>query len=566
MARKVSRYLKISQTGVLRKITRRKNSRFVWVKRHLDKSQYDHIRSWRIRGLGFIREPKRLYPNESLLGQVLGFVGRDKGLEGLEKEFDETLQGEQKKVEVLKDARGRSLVEGDYLFNSIRDGEDLHLTVDSEIQYVLQKELAYAVKEHEAKSAVGVVLDAQTSEVLAMASVPDFDPNRPGRQSTSLRRNRVVTDIFEPGSTMKTFVVAGALREKIAKPTSKYYCENGMMRVGRRIIREADRRHAFEDLTVSEILAKSSNIGTTKIAFDLGSGKLKKTLTDFGFGEKTKLHFPGEARGIVQKLPWHQHLLSNISFGHGIATTPLQVANAYAVIANGGVLYKPTLTRSSSLEERKVRRVLSEGDAQKMRMMLTGVTQTGGTGMNARVKGFLVAGKTGTAQKVNPNGRGYLQGHYVSSFAGFIPADKPRFVVYVAVDSPKKGYYGSQVAAPVFSKVASFAVRNYGLSPLFLGAKEKSSSPKKSKSLTLPMNRSSLQARAIQSIRRNLRLEKGSLQVVPNLHRLTLREVYQVLGHSDIKLKVRGKGRVSSISPRPGQRIPKNKTVNILLE
>ncbi len=561
VAKKISRYLKISRSKILKKIREKRQRRFIWVKRYLNKKEYNLVKSWKIRGLGFIKEPKRLYPNESLLGQVLGFVGRDKGLEGLERQYNSILQGDERKVEVLKDARGRSLVEGEYLFNSIRDGEDVHLSIDSEIQYVLQKELGRSVKTYKADSAVGIVLDAQTSEILAMASVPDFNPNHIRKRAGFSRRNRVVTDIFEPGSTMKTFVISGALHEKIVSPESTYYCEDGEMRIGRRVIREADRKHSFKNLTVSQILAKSSNIGTTKIAFDLGSERLQKTLLNFGFGKKTGIIFPGEAKGIVKKLPWHKHLLSNVSFGHGIAVTPLQVANAYGAIANGGVLLKPSLVKlPEGSRPHEIRRVLSRENAEKIKMMLTKATENGGTGVNGRVKGFVVSGKTGTAQKVNPKGRGYLRGAYISSFAGFIPAKKPRFVIYVAVDNPKESYYGSQVAAPIFSKVASFAVRNYGLLPTRLN--EKNISPEK----VIKKTRSFLQTRAIQSIRRSLKYRKEKLSKIPDLKKLTLREVLKILSGSDIKVRVRGRGRVSSMSPKAGNLIPKNKTVKIFLE
>ena len=557
VAKKISKYLQLPEKQILKKLEQ-KTRRFTWIKKKLTKKDREHIKSWRVRGLGFIKEPKRLYPNERLLGQVLGFVGQDRGLEGLEKQHDEALKGEKKSVEVLKDARGRSLLEGDYLFSSIEEGQDVHLTIDSELQYVLEKELDRAIKTYKAKSAVGVVLDARNSEILAMTSLPDFDPNHPGKYPAIYRKNRVVTDIFEPGSTIKTFVVAGALREKVAAPNSVYFCENGSMRVGNRVIREADKRHFFQDLTVSEILSKSSNIGIAKLAFDLGSESLHKTLKDFGFGEKIGLRFPGEGKGIVKQLPWHKHLLSNISFGHGVATTTLQMANAYAVIANGGLLFKPSLVKPKNEKKirKPIRRVLSKENAEKMKIMLTGVTGNGGTGSKAQVRGFPVAGKTGTAQKVNPNGRGYLKDVYISSFGGFIPAHEPRFVIYVALDSPKEKYYGSQVAAPIFAKVASFAVRKYGLHPVLLSEKDL------------------MKARPIKKgeVRRQLasmELKKKASKkpkVIPNLHGLSLREAVNVLGNKRLKLKVKGRGRVSHTWPSSGNLIPKDQTLSIILQ
>src|SRR5207253_2623837 len=288
---------------------------------------------------------------------------------------------------------------------------------------------------------------------------PTFDVNKAMKTAPEVRRDKVATDAFEPGSTMKTFVIATALREGLAAPNTKFFCENGSFKVGDKVIHEAEAKEVFGNLTVSEILALSSNIGTTKIAFKMGAETLRQGLLDFGFGSKLGLDLPGEARGSVQALPWRPHLLSNISFGHGIAVTPLQIANAYAAVANGGVLNTPYIVQSmrdsetgqvKEMQQKPIRRVLTAEQASQMKIMLSGVTAPGGTGKNARVNGFIVAGKTGTAQKVDPNGRGYIKGAYISSFAGFIPANDPKFVIYVALDRPRKGFYGAQVAAPIF--------------------------------------------------------------------------------------------------------------------
>ncbi|MEN0059769.1 MAG: penicillin-binding protein 2, partial [Bdellovibrio sp.] len=335
----------------------------------------------------------------------------------------------------------RPLINDGLLFLENPEGSELRLTVDSELQYRLESELENTVKTFEADHAVGVILDARTSAVLALASSPTFDVNKPAKVAPEFRRNKIVTDAFEPGSTMKTLVIAAALNRGLIKPNTKFYCEKGVFRIGDRVIREAESKEKFEDLTVAEILAVSSNVGTTKIAFKMGPEALRQGLLDFGFGQKTGVEFPGEAKGSVLPLPWRQHLLSNISFGHGISATPLQIANAYAAIANGGVLNTPYIVQSIRDSEtgevvetpvKPLRRVLSSEQAAQMRAMLLGVTTQGGTATNARVEGFMVGGKTGTAQKVNPHGRGYLKGAYISSFAGFIPANDPRFVIYVA--------------------------------------------------------------------------------------------------------------------------------------
>lgn len=570
---------------------RNRKKRFVWIERGLNKSVRDAIADERIRGLGFIEESRRIYPNERLLSHVLGFVGNEEqGLEGLELQYNDHLQAAKKKVSVRRDARGRPLIVNGQLFNQVPDGSDLQLTVDRELQFILEQELAQAVSRHMADNAYGVVLDAQTSEILAMASSPAFDPNRASNFPVDFKRNRAVTDSFEPGSTLKTFVIAGALAKGLVDTQTPINCEGGTMRIGKRVIREADSKHAFNTLSVAEILARSSNIGTTKIAFKLGDDGVLATLKNFGFGEKTGVDLPGEAKGIVQTLPWRDHLLANVSFGHGMTVTPLQIANAYAVIANGGWLKQPYIVKSIrdhenseeiEMRPKTLRRVLNEAQVVKMRQMLLGVTGKDGTGMNARVPGFPVAGKTGTAQKVNPNGRGYLRGGYISSFAGFLPAQNPRFVIYVAIDHPRKEYYGSAVAAPVFSRVASFAVRKAGLAPVVdaesLRLTETKSAPapesvpalaerEETKSVRVPSVQDPDPAEiTMASVSAVTHEEMASDGVVPDLTGLTLREVLSRVSGAGVEVLVKGKGFVTQTLPTAGAKIGSSKQITIYM-
>lgn len=578
---------------------RGKKKRFVWLARHLGRDVKESIETQmkekKLRGIGFVEESKRIYPNERLLSHVLGFVGENEGgLEGLELKYNKQLAAENKKINMRKDARGRPLLVAGQMFAEAPAGDDIQLTVDREIQFILEQELHQAVDKHEADSAVGIVLDAQTSEVLAMASSPAFDPNEHAKVASDRKRNRTVTDSFEPGSTMKTFVIAGALQNSVVNPNTRIDCEDGKMRVGKRIIREADSNHKFKMLTVSEILAVSSNVGTTKIAFKMGGDKVEESFRMFGFGDKSGIDLPGEVRGIVQPRPWKDHLLANISFGHGITATPLQIANAYAAIANGGWLRQPYIVKSirnsetGEVEETKpksLRRVLNDDVASKMRFILTNVTNEGGSGINARVPGFPVAGKTGTAQKVNPNGRGYIPGGYISSFAGFIPAHDPRFVIYIAVDRPRKGYYGSSVAAPVFSRVASFAVRKAGLAPILISQEDvvpkadlvntPKSIPRSEASLQMQLA-SKAQFRGGPTLGKNLskllNKEKDSTGItnaafvksaegnreVPELVGLTLREVMGRVTGSGVVLKIVGEGVVSRTEPAAGTHLSAN--------
>lgn len=560
VAKKLAKILSQPSEGIYSKI-KDSTKRFVWIQRMLEQNKADEIKSWNIRGLSFVEEWRRVYPNENLLAQTLGFLGSEgQGLEGLELGFNHILVGSQKKMQVKRDARGRPLINNGLMFTETPEGSELRLTVDSELQYRLESELANAVSTFEADNAVGVVLDAKTSAILALSSAPTFDVNKAMKTPQEYRRNRVLTDAFEPGSTMKTFVVATALRDGIVKPNTKFYCEKGSFKIGNHIIREAESKEKFEDLTVAEILAVSSNVGTTKISFKMGAEKLRQGLLDFGFGQRLGIELPGEARGMVQTLPWRQHLLSNISFGHGISATPLQIANAFAAIANGGVLNTPYIVQSihdletgesTETKVKPIRRILSSEQAAQMRAMLVGVTSKGGTGVNARVDGYMVAGKTGTAQKVNPNGRGYLSGAYISSFGGFIPANDPRFVIFIAVDSPRKSYYGATVAAPVFSRMASYAVRKEGIAPLLQLAEGPSVKVK---------------TRSVASEVKAAVTADSSTELVPDFMNLTTREVLRMVSGQEIKIKFVGQGKVSEMVPQAGYPLPENKEVTVILK
>ncbi len=559
LARKIAKELGVSVESIYSKI-KDKSKRFVWISRLMEQEKADRIKAWDIRGLSFVQEWKRIYPNESMLAQTIGFMGIEgQALEGIERKLDITLRGNDKKVSVRRDARGRPLIADGLLFTENPDGNDVKLTVDGELQYSLEVELQNAMNHFEADSALGIILDAQTSAIVAMSSVPTFDLNKAANAPIDFRRNRILTDAYEPGSTLKTFVIAAALKNNIVAPNTKFYCEEGTFRVGDKVIREAEAREKFGNMTVSEILAFSSNIGTTKIAFKMGDDMLRAGLMNFGFGSRSNLDMPGEAKGSLLPLPWRPHLLSNISFGHGVATTPLQIANAYAAIANGGVLNTPYIVQSIRDSETgetvegkvtPIRRVLTPEQAAQMKIMLTGVT-TDGSGKNAQVDGYMVAGKTGTAQKVNPNGRGYLKGAYISSFAGFIPANDPKYVIYVALDSPKKDYYGAAVAAPIFSRIASFAVRKSGVAPSKVQTQK-----------ILAKKAPPQRALAGTGVLSN---ESADPTLMPQMLDLTAREVLRRMNAHGINVNFRGQGVVSEVFPPAGSLLPENKTVTVIL-
>jgi cell division protein FtsI (penicillin-binding protein 3) len=453
------------------------DKRFVWVKRHVDPDLVQEIKDMNEPGLRFVEEGRRAYPNQSLLAPVLGFVGSDgNGLEGLEKKYDSELRGEKRSIMSRRDARGRPLVVSGQIFEIQADGATIETTIDKDLQYELEHELEKVTGEQRAEGAMGVIMDPATGEILAMGSYPSFDPALGGKANPDHRRNKVVTDIFEPGSTFKVVTVAAALRSGKIKPNTKFFCENGKFKIGKYTIHEAETSHGHEWLTLSEILQYSSNIGTTKVAFELGEDAMKAMIRNFGFFDKTGIDFPGEAGSLINAMPkWPEIVLSNVSFGHGIGVTAIQMANVYSAIANGGHLMKPYLVKrvidsdGHVLDERKpqiIRDVLSEKEDSMLTLMLSTVTEEGGTGTLARVDGYPVAGKTGTAQKVKTGGRGYVHNAYISSFAGFVPANNPQFTIYVVVNNPRKEFYGAQVAAPLFNHLASFALHQKGFMPI----------------------------------------------------------------------------------------------------
>lgn len=439
----------LSKKEILKKV--RNRSRYTWIARkiNLNKDQVNEIK--KLKGVYIDSVPKRIYPNHEIASQLLGFVGIDNaGLAGMEYYFDEKLKGEPKVVKYIKDAKGRPVKFESR--NPGSDAEDIYLSIDKDIQAVAEKTIKEAVEKHEAAGGGIGVMDVETGEVLAVANYPTFDANLLKESTVNTRKLAFVTDPFEPGSTMKSFTVASAYENKIATKETSYFCERGQFKVGDHIISEAESKKTYEWLTIDEILKYSSNIGTTKIAFDLTYPKLRQTLIDFGFGEKTNIEFPAESRGIFNPNENVSPLkLSNISFGQGIATTGIQMLKAYAAIANSGYIVEPTFLKNGNRNKEK-RRIISEETAKKIQDSLVAVVENG-TGGNAKIPMFEIAGKTSTAQRVDESG-GY-SGH-IGGFIGYpVNVDK-KFVIYVYVDRPEGMYYGNIVAGPVFKKVAQY--------------------------------------------------------------------------------------------------------------
>ncbi len=472
--------LSMNANDVYEKLATKK--RFIWVKRRASGDEANAIRDLSdpkkqvkpIKGLAIEGEGHRYYPARELLGSVLGFVAPDgQGKDGLELALDEELRGRVEEVQGLRDRTGHLLFEGGQVDEQALAGHDVTLTIDSAIQHLVQQELDAAMGTYETKGGAAVVIDPQTGELLALASTPGYNPNDYSEAEADSRRDRAVTDRFEPGSVMKVFTLAAAFAAGVLKPTETIYCEHGTYQVGNVVIHDT---HLNDYLTPTQILAKSSNIGALKIGLRLGEPGLYSALRRFGFGEPTGLPLPGEASGVLRPKgrPWFDVETANASFGQGVSVTATQLAVAMSAIANGGRLLEPLLVKRVTTSTGEVvresamhvrRETVPTYVTKWMAEMLTAVTEEGGTGVEAAIPGFRVAGKTATAQKVDPATGKYSQDKFTASFVGFVPADHPRVVVAVVLDEPMIGHYGGDLAGPVFRRVAEGSLRYLGVTP-----------------------------------------------------------------------------------------------------
>ena len=470
----LSRVTGVSKSTIIPLLT--SNREYCWFLRQVEPEIMRKIDALDIKGIRKIHEYRRCYPLGAIGAQVLGYCDVDgQGIEGYELYANDFLAGHDGRSIAFLDAFGRVSLSLDAPMVEPENGLDIRVTLDWKIQEIADEEVGACVADLDAEWGGAIVLDPETGEILAMSNTPRFDPNHPGECDPALRRNRIATDMIEPGSTFKIVTFAEAFESDMLTENDLVDCENGHFTIGSHTI---DDSHKLGIVTAREVLVHSSNIGAVKIAEKLGKRRLYERIRLMGFGTMTGLDVPDESKGLIDKPnTWSNLTLPTVSYGHGVAVSPIQLAQAYAAVANGGFLLRPYMIKEIGggnghpgkiTEKRTIRRVMSDETASRLENLLCDVVESG-TGRTAALPNIRIAGKTGTAQRVKEGERGYERGKYISSFIGYITDREPKILCLVMIDSPKGPYYGSQVAAPVFRKIVN-RILNMGDSPVALPA------------------------------------------------------------------------------------------------
>lgn len=554
----LSRRLSRSRSALRRLLDPEKS--FVWVSRQVPSSTADEAVA-AVRkdlcggkgdcGIGTVEEPKRFYPNRELAASLIGFTNVDGvGLEGVELALDNSLRGEPGYLQCERDALGRILVPAGTPVEVTSAGNSVSLTIDRNIQHVAQSELQDTVKRYDAKSGTVVVLSPRTGEILALATVPSFNPNTPAGSPPETRKNRAITDVMEPGSTFKIFTLASALELGSIRMRDRIDCENGSYRTAGRVIHDT---HPHRWLAVPEVFKYSSNIGAVKIAEKMDSGRFYGMIRAFGFGTPTGVELQGEISGLIPSRDRFSRIRkATVSFGQGIAATPLQLAAAMASVVNGGRMMKPFLVREIvdpqgrivyRGEPRELRRTLSPKTSAQMRELLGKAVEEDGTGAQARIRGFRVGGKTGTAQKVEEGTGRYSPTKRVSSFCGFLPLQDPELLILVVIDEPKGEVYGGVVAAPAFNRIAVKTAYYLGITPTEpIGtALAKAETPGTGGPGPKPSRRIPVALKG-----------RDAALLMPDLEGLSMGRVVDLMGRFSVNLRMEGSGVANTQWPRPG--------------
>jgi len=577
----LSRALGLDPQGLTGEITQAKAAgrRFLWVARRVEADKATKLTALNLPGLHYRSEPKRYYPNGSLASHVLGYVGLDGiGLGGLERFYNEKISGEPGKLFIEKDSRGRAYESFEI---PAKAGQTIVLTIDQSIQYKTEQALTAAVKQARAKSGTAIVLDPHTGEILALANVPTFDPNSVGEASAEARRNWALENIYEPGSTFKIVAFSAAIEKGLVKPDDKIDCQMGAITVAGRLIHD---HHAFGTLTIAEALEKSSNVAAIKLGIRVGDATMYDYITRFGFGSRTGVELPSETVGIVRPLArWQPSSIGSIAMGQEIGVTPLQMAAAFGALANNGLRVVPHLVREIRTStgdtlyraRPEERRVISPETATALRGMLEGVTIKG-TAKKAQLDGYSAAGKTGTAQKIDPKTKAYSKTKHVASFVGFAPVGNPAAVIIVVIDEPAGAYHGGDVAAPVFRAIAEQVLPDLGTVPdtQIKSASDLIALNNRGMQRTARMNEEQQQIDAARKATLPTVASNGSERgevvyaaasnksiVMPDLRGRSVRDVARACAQLGLQLEAHGEGRVTRQSPAPGSEIDSGQVV-----
>jgi cell division protein FtsI (penicillin-binding protein 3) len=547
------------------------SKRFVYLKLRLPPDLVDAIRDLNEPALGFLDESLRLYPNRELAAHAIGFEGIDgKGLAGVEQSWDAQLAGTDGRALIGRDAFGREVTGSPLVLKPAVPGHGIMLTIDATLQYIAEREVDAAWRRTRAKAAMAILEDPRTGEILALAIRPTFNPNNVAGSTDDDRRDRAITDPFEPGSTFKIILAAGALQEGVVRPTDRFYGENGSITVAKTTIHDWKK---YGWLTFSEVLQNSSNVGAIKIGLTLGKERYYKYITGFGFGSAGGVGLAGESRGRVRPpAQWSGLSLATMSIGQEISVTALQMVNSFAAIANGGRLMQPQIVRAAldsdgrtvkrGFEPRSVRQVISPDAAHVLTQIMMAVVHAG-TGHNAAIPGYEVAGKTGTAQKLDPATRRYSRAPGVLSFVGFVPAEDARLAMLVMLDEPKNEKWGSEAAAPIFAAIGREALRYLNVAPrdttpVPIVRADMAGTPPSDTSAIAPLD-------AVDIRPVSIAYADDGTAVMPRVEGLSLRQAMEVLASLDVQLDISGRGIVQSQSPPAGAPLPPGTVCRLVL-
>jgi cell division protein FtsI (penicillin-binding protein 3) len=583
-ANRIGQALGIDPADVERKILKKR--RFSWLKHYATPDETERVRQLSdpslgdaaIPGLVVEGEGRRYYPRRELAGSLLGFVSPDgDGKDGLELSLNPELEGHIEQLRGLRDRSGRLLFSDGIQDEQALAGHDVTLSIDQGIQFVAERELRNAARTFEALAGSVVVVEPRTGEILAIASYPGYNPNDYGDSDPEARRERALSERFEPGSTMKMFTVAAGLASGAITPTQQLYCEKGAMPLDNVVIRDT---HPSEWLTISQVLAISSNICAAKIALAMGGDKLYETFRRFGFGEPTEVPLPGESAGMLRPRgrPWVQVETASAAFGQGISVTALQLAMGAAAIANGGELMEPILVKRVATATGEVireavpkvrRRAVPATVAHTVAEMLTAVTEGEGTGVKAALDGYQVAGKTATAQKVDPKTGLYSSDKFIASFVGFVPARDPEVAIAVVIDEPMVEHAGGAVAAPVFHEIARMVLEYRGLIPQGTQHADPAvlaRTPDPANALYEEWRKSQGLRPPVQDVQTAAgRVAPGKVRV-PDLTGFPLRLAIEKSVELGVKPRVEGTGLLSRQTPAPGQVVDQGSEVVLVFE